>query len=342
MSMLEVALALAGRGFAVLPVEAKGKVPLVANGHEAAVRDPEIIRGWWEKWPEANVGITTGRLSGVSVVDVGQELDAEVRALVLAAMPRTLRVRTGHGEHFYFSAPEGGPSELGRGLLLGLDVYGDGRHVVGPGSTHPTGATYETSEDAPLAPLPAWVARVFAQGPAYLRRKAEDPGQPDYGYGDCDICALEEAPTAEEADLPPLEARRVVDDADFLGKALVGLARDLGERLGSGAGAPPREEQLSAFRATCGEVLDTCIRRVSGSLGEAVAAIQAAQADLPLEVALPAVVEVVAEQFREPLAPELENITHMVMGMVQAADVASAWAALSRGAPTEPPPDPLH
>ena len=32
--------------------------------------DKETVRNWWQRWPEANVGILTGQNSGISVLDI--------------------------------------------------------------------------------------------------------------------------------------------------------------------------------------------------------------------------------------------------------------------------------
>src|SRR5690349_1181902 len=51
-----------------------GKHPRTPNGFKDATTDPEVIRQWWEKRPDANIGVRTGRESGIWVLDVdGQE-----------------------------------------------------------------------------------------------------------------------------------------------------------------------------------------------------------------------------------------------------------------------------
>ncbi|MFR3484832.1 MAG: bifunctional DNA primase/polymerase, partial [Clostridia bacterium] len=50
-------------GLAVFPVVYKGKTPLTKNGCKDATTDAAVVKGWWQKWPNANIGIATGAKS---------------------------------------------------------------------------------------------------------------------------------------------------------------------------------------------------------------------------------------------------------------------------------------
>ena len=84
-SHLDAALAYARAGLAVLPLhhpigEGKcscrkacgsiGKHPHTRNGYYDATTDEATISAWWERWPNANIGIATGMISGLVVLDV--------------------------------------------------------------------------------------------------------------------------------------------------------------------------------------------------------------------------------------------------------------------------------
>jgi hypothetical protein len=47
-----------------------GKHPRTLNGVKDATPDPTVIKAWFNKWPDANIGIATGRRSGFLVLDV--------------------------------------------------------------------------------------------------------------------------------------------------------------------------------------------------------------------------------------------------------------------------------
>src|SRR4051794_7912570 len=83
--LLNAALDYAARGWPVLPLweprgvgvcacgagcQRVGKHPRTAHGVGDATTDPEQIRAWWQEWPTTNIGIATGRASGLLVVDV--------------------------------------------------------------------------------------------------------------------------------------------------------------------------------------------------------------------------------------------------------------------------------
>jgi hypothetical protein len=46
------------------------KHPKTRHGLHDATRDEGAIRRWWQMWPEANVGIRTGAISDLVVLDV--------------------------------------------------------------------------------------------------------------------------------------------------------------------------------------------------------------------------------------------------------------------------------
>src|SRR3990167_8015075 len=77
----------------------------------------------------------------------------------------TFRVRTGGGGyHLYFRAPE---REIGNraGVLPGVDVRGAGGYVVGPGSPHASGKSYEIDRDVPPVDMPDWLVDLCASRP---------------------------------------------------------------------------------------------------------------------------------------------------------------------------------
>jgi len=69
MLMTEIALQLAAKGKYVFPCRPRGKEPLTSHGFKDATTDPEQIRRWWSEHPDANLGLATGLLSRLVVLD---------------------------------------------------------------------------------------------------------------------------------------------------------------------------------------------------------------------------------------------------------------------------------
>lgn len=150
--ILRAALAYAARGWRVLPVEPRGKKPILFDWPNAATTDPAIIREWWNRTPDANVGIATGTASGVEVADEDQ-----AGALARFAVPLTVEARTPKGRHLYFPT-NGAPLRNRVRALDGVDVRSDGGFVVAPPSIHATGTRYTWTcapGTVPLAEMPA-------------------------------------------------------------------------------------------------------------------------------------------------------------------------------------------
>lgn len=165
------ALAYAARDWSVIPIEPSGKRPLVAwIAYQRRRAAPDEITRWYRHWPQANVGIVTGAVSGLVVVDVdphhggGDSLDG-LLARHGPLQPTVESLTGGGGRHLYFAHP-GGAVHNKVGILPGIDIRGDGGCVVAPPSLHASGRCYawrtgRGPDDVPLALLPAWLlARV--------------------------------------------------------------------------------------------------------------------------------------------------------------------------------------
>lgn len=151
---LEYALQYAMQGWAVFPLRPGAKTPLTEHGFKEATKDLEQIRQWWTRWPDANVGVVTGKVSGIVVLDVDRKngVDGVVAATELD-LPETLVARTPSGGfHLIFKAPEKAiPRKIG--VKPGLDILGEGGYFVAPGSVV-NGACYEIVRNRPIADCP--------------------------------------------------------------------------------------------------------------------------------------------------------------------------------------------
>jgi len=181
-ALLDAALWYAARGWRVLPLVPRAKVPLgrlAPHGCHEASTDVGVIRDWWASEPSANVGVATGVGSGVWVLDLdGQPGRDSWAGLVRqhGAAP-TMGQRTGsggaQGVYSWPSAAQLDGRELGNraGVRPGVDVRGEGGYVVVPPSVHPCGAAYRWVRRCAPAQAPRWLLdRVAKARPEPVRR----------------------------------------------------------------------------------------------------------------------------------------------------------------------------
>jgi len=140
-----------------------GKHPRTRRGLHDASSDPGTVADWWRRWPDANVGVRTGAVSGLVVVDIDPAhggLNSIRRLHAEHRLPDGLRVRTGSGGwHLYFAHP-GFDVHNSAGTVLGdgVDVRGDGGYVIAPPSRHITGGTYSWVGPWDIPDLPGHLA----------------------------------------------------------------------------------------------------------------------------------------------------------------------------------------
>jgi predicted P-loop ATPase len=236
--VLDAALHYAWRGWRVVPLHSVGdngacscgrstcrrggkdeksiaKHPRLPDWHGIASTDERIIRAWWAKWPNANVGIATGSGSKVIGLDIDVHRDkpgfASLAKLVteLGPLPATLTVKTGSGgEHRYFVAP----SDVGqlrnsstwRGHD-GVDWRGDGGQLVVPPSITPAGRYRWQDRAAAIAELPrAWLdahsrrSESLALSSSKRRAGASDVNAADLAEDERILSQMQQAANAEK------------------------------------------------------------------------------------------------------------------------------------------------
>ena len=147
LDILSAARTLAMLGLAVVPIVPRGKRPLTKRGVHDATTDVLAIEQLFDRQPDANIGIATGALNGLVVLDIDPDHGGEqsLRALLeqYGPLSPTLCVATGGGgRHLYFRHPGGTVRNSAGRLGAGLDIRGDGGYVVAPPSIHESGHRY--------------------------------------------------------------------------------------------------------------------------------------------------------------------------------------------------------
>lgn len=152
-----------GLGFSVIPLAAGGKKPLVKwTKFQTTKPDWQQIEQWQFEYPDANIGIVTGTVSGIFVVDF------DSHEAFQAAQDRGLGAgviaKSGRGYHVYYRHPEW-TVKTAAGILDHVDIRSDGGYIVAPPSVHESGTVYEWVDDPSgitTAYMPEWLSELLA------------------------------------------------------------------------------------------------------------------------------------------------------------------------------------
>jgi len=130
---LQAALVYELRGWCVIPCKPGTKVPAIDWKKYQEVRTTrEQIREWWTKWPDANVAIVTGEISGITLIDIDGSKGIESLTTLSEPLPDTRRHKTPHGTHHLYQYQS--LLYTGANFLPGIDVRNDGGIAVMPPS----------------------------------------------------------------------------------------------------------------------------------------------------------------------------------------------------------------
>lgn len=145
-------------GYSVIPLGAK-KIPAIKEWkqYQNTPATDEEIEQWWTKNPKANIGIVTGKISGITVVDIDVKGDEVVP---LETFPETFTVKTpSGGYHLYYEYDKSIKQTANTyPQFPHVDIRNDGGYVVGPGSM---GGKYEVVNQMPVQPFPK---KLFGKG----------------------------------------------------------------------------------------------------------------------------------------------------------------------------------
>ena len=184
-AVLDAAMAYARFGWSVIPVHTpEGAACSCQDGSCRSVgKHPRVpweewmerpapsdrLRAWWRRWPDSNVGVVTGLVSGIAVIDIDPRNDGDrsLRDLEFRwdVLPMTTEVRTGGGgTHLWFRLGVDLTSSV---LAPGVELKAGGGMVVAPPSLHESGQRYVWRpgghpDELQPSRLPEWVADLAA------------------------------------------------------------------------------------------------------------------------------------------------------------------------------------
>lgn len=144
-TILDYAIDYHDRGFSVIPIrpgpEKKPYLPWTEFQKTRATE--EQIEAWFKKWPDANIAIITGSISGIFVVDGDGEIGSR---WISENLPKTsVYAKTGRkaGCHCFYRIPAGALIKNQVNWKPKVDIRGEGGYVIAAPSIHHTGNVYE-------------------------------------------------------------------------------------------------------------------------------------------------------------------------------------------------------
>jgi len=155
----DAALEYLAGGLPVFPC--RGKRPLTDRGFKDATTDADVVRAWWSRWPNANIGVPTGD-STFHCLDIDEPDGGDTIRALVTEHGRPRRGPTAHtpsdGWHVYFRAPTRKVGNRAR-FVAGCDWRGRGGYVIVPPSVGPNGNPYSWARglDVPLPDVPEWL-----------------------------------------------------------------------------------------------------------------------------------------------------------------------------------------
>lgn len=144
--------------WSIMPIiRGKRKKPAV-TWKELQTRLPteNEVKKWWSDFPDANIGVITGKQSGIMCVDFDGYKSIEVFRARICDLPDTLiqkSGREGFGRHYVFRFPEHYEVRNVQDLFgdgSGVDIRGEGGYFVIAPSVHLSGTVYEWLNRDPL------------------------------------------------------------------------------------------------------------------------------------------------------------------------------------------------
>lgn len=154
--MLKAALDYSRMGFSVIPLVRGSKEPRI-KWKEYQTKHPtdEEIVNWWTQNPDDNIGIVTGSISKICVIDLDRYKKGYNEDTELKYFPDTLITPSAEspsgGVHLYFAYDPNTPFSGKADALPGIDIRAEGNYIVAPPSAAKPKATCENPPKGDLS-----------------------------------------------------------------------------------------------------------------------------------------------------------------------------------------------
>lgn len=144
-NFFDIAMFYVEHNIKIFPVKRQDKMPLCAGGFKSATADISQLQEWNRKFPDCNIGIPTGHINGIFVVDVDGEEGFKSLAQLEQQHSKLIAptVITGKGKHLYFKMPVNTDIKSSVSKIANhIDIRANGGYVVAPPSLHENGNRY--------------------------------------------------------------------------------------------------------------------------------------------------------------------------------------------------------
>ena len=149
MKLVEAALAYRKIGWAAIPIRPKQKYPYCRWGqYQKRLPEEAEIKKWWKIWPDAHVGLVTGAVSNVAVLDFDSADALEHFKITVCDLPDTIIQKTGKGHHYFFTCPEGLRTHVG--MIQNVDLKAEAGIAILAPSIHANGKQYTWTNLNPI------------------------------------------------------------------------------------------------------------------------------------------------------------------------------------------------
>lgn len=142
--------------YSVFPVGPDKKALIKWKPYQKKLPTEEQVKQWWTKWPNANIGIATGIISGVAVVDIDDPIVGKPALAELIPDSLVFPIsKTPHGgEHWYFNCVDPDISNDNIKKVPGCDLRANGGYAVAPPSVLEDGKCWKWKDDLKPTRIP--------------------------------------------------------------------------------------------------------------------------------------------------------------------------------------------
>ncbi len=161
----------------MIPTQQNKKPFIKWEKYQTEKADPGQIEAWWKKWPGANIGLVTGAISGLMVVDVDTQkgLDA-LNEFLPDNLITPIAETPGGGWHYNFKYQKGLVNKAR--VITDCDIRTDGGYIIAAPSIGENGKAYAWIDGLSIAKvepatMPAMLFDILQSGGAWQANSSE-------------------------------------------------------------------------------------------------------------------------------------------------------------------------